>query len=62
MPKGNLIQYILQIEIKDEGVYGMENVVINEEKIDDKVLKCFYNICNYYKKSYEIINQFLGVI
>lgn len=44
----------------------MGNVAINEEKIetkiDDKVLECFYNICNYYKKSYEVINQFLGVI
>lgn len=34
----------------------MEDVVL-----DEIVLKCFYNICNYYKKDKEIITKYLQI-
>ena len=40
-----------------------ENDVVEDgviEEIDDVVLKCYCNICNYYGKGYEVIGQFLG--
>lgn len=29
--------------------------------LDEKVLKCFYNICSYYKKDKEIITKYLQI-
>lgn len=40
----------------------VENEAVKENKIDKDVLKCYYNICDYYNKNCIIINEFLGVI
>ena len=37
----------------------VEDVVKNERTIDEKVLKCYYNICRYYNKDIKIINKYL---
>lgn len=35
-----------------------KDVVLNEEIIDEKVLKCYYNICRYYNKDVKIIEEY----
>ncbi len=36
----------------------MEDVVEKELVIDEKVLKCYYNICRYYNKESNLIEDF----
>lgn len=38
---------------------GVEDVVKNERIIDEKVLKCYYNICRYYNKEDTLIRDFI---
>lgn len=38
----------------------MEEKEISIEN-NNQVLNCYYNICNYYNKDYEIIKRLLGV-
>lgn len=40
----------------------MKDVVLNEEVADEKVLKCYYNICRYYKKDKKIIEEYMNYI
>lgn len=35
-----------------------KDVVLNEEIIDKKVLRCYYNICRYYNKEKKIIEKY----
>ena len=37
----------------------VEDVVKNERTIDEKVLKCYYNICRYYNKKDTLIRDFI---
>ena len=40
----------------------MEDVVEKElmkRRIDEKVLKCYYNICRYYNKDVKIVDKYL---
>ena len=39
----------------------VENEIIKEVIVDKKVLKCYYNICDYYNENYKIIKKFLSV-
>ena len=38
----------------------MRDVVKYEKIVDENVLKCYYNICKYYKKDVELIRMFLN--
>ena len=37
----------------------MKNVAKYEKIVDEKVLKCYYNICRYYDIEKKIVNKFL---
>ena len=37
----------------------VEDLEKNEKDIDEKVLMCYYNICRYYNKDYNLIKDFI---
>lgn len=37
----------------------VKDEVKNERTIDEKVLKCYYNICRYYNKEDNLIRDFI---
>lgn len=39
----------------------MRDVIKYEKIVDEKVLKCYYNICRYYNKDIELIGIFLNM-
>ena len=38
----------------------MKNVEKNKKTVDEKYLKCYYNICKYYNKDYNLIEKFIS--
>ena len=39
----------------------MKNVEKNKKIVDEKILKCYYNICKYYNKDYNLILKFINI-
>lgn len=39
----------------------MKNVEKNKKIVDEKILKCYYNICKYYNKDCNLIVKFINI-
>ena len=58
----NQFYYIYTTNERKSSMNVVENEIIKKiESVDKKVLKCYYNICDYYNLDYSYIVNYLSV-